>query len=307
MRRHAVPNALLPSVSLIAIGFGFVIGGAITTETVFSYPGLGLATSDAIKNNDLAMLQALFFLSSAALIVANLVADLLLRLSRSAHPAGGPVTATTAADRRRRSRLAVDPAAGVDAAAAGDGPLRPAVPRATAPAWPAWPSCCCSCDRRAGRPAAGAGPRADAPRPGAATRTWPRRAPSSRSARTRSAAAFWPSSSGAPASASSSVWWPRSWRSSSARRSGSRPASSAGASSGCCMAIDDWFLVIPFLPLAIVLAAVLGSSATTLAVVIGVTSWAGSGRLAAGPGAVGEGAALRRALARARRPAAGTS
>ncbi len=45
------------------------------------------------------------------------------------------------------------------------------------------------------------------------------------------------------------------------------------------MAIDDWFLVIPFLPLAIVLAAVLGSSATTLAVVIGVTSWAGSSRL----------------------------
>ena len=44
MRRHAVPNALLPSVSLIAIGFGFIIGGAITTETVFSYPGLGLAT-----------------------------------------------------------------------------------------------------------------------------------------------------------------------------------------------------------------------------------------------------------------------
>ena len=45
------------------------------------------------------------------------------------------------------------------------------------------------------------------------------------------------------------------------------------------MAFDDWFLVIPFLPLAIVLAAVLGSSATTLALVIGVTSWAGSGRL----------------------------
>ncbi len=45
------------------------------------------------------------------------------------------------------------------------------------------------------------------------------------------------------------------------------------------MAFDDWFLVIPFLPLAIVLAAVLGSSATILALVIGATSWAGSGRL----------------------------
>jgi peptide/nickel transport system permease protein len=45
------------------------------------------------------------------------------------------------------------------------------------------------------------------------------------------------------------------------------------------MAVDDWFLVIPFLPLAIVLAAVLGSSATILALVIGITSWAGSGRI----------------------------
>jgi peptide/nickel transport system permease protein len=78
MRRHAVPNALLPSISLIAISFGFVVGGAITTETVFSYPGLGLETYDAIQANDLPMLQALFFLSSAALIFANLAADLLL-------------------------------------------------------------------------------------------------------------------------------------------------------------------------------------------------------------------------------------
>ena len=77
MRHHAVPNALLPSVSLIAIGFGFVIGGAITTETVFSYPGLGLATSAAIKKDDLPMLQALFMLSSTALIFANLGADLI--------------------------------------------------------------------------------------------------------------------------------------------------------------------------------------------------------------------------------------
>jgi peptide/nickel transport system permease protein len=76
MTRHAVPNALLPSVSAIAISFGFVIGGAITTETVFSYPGLGLATADAIRNTDLPMLQALFLVASAAVIFFNLVADL---------------------------------------------------------------------------------------------------------------------------------------------------------------------------------------------------------------------------------------
>ncbi len=78
MRRHAVPNALLPSVSLIAIGFGFVIGGAITTETVFSYPGLGLATYRAIGNTDLPMMQALFMFSSVAVIVFNIFADVVL-------------------------------------------------------------------------------------------------------------------------------------------------------------------------------------------------------------------------------------
>ena len=76
-QRHAMPNALLPSVSLIAISFGFIIGGAITTEIVFSYPGLGLATADAIRNNDLPMLQALFLFSSLAVIAFNLAADLL--------------------------------------------------------------------------------------------------------------------------------------------------------------------------------------------------------------------------------------
>ena len=80
MRRHAVPNALLPSVSLIAIGFGFIIGGAITTETVFSYPGLGLATYQAIGNTDLPMMQALFMFSSVAVIAFNIFADVVLTI-----------------------------------------------------------------------------------------------------------------------------------------------------------------------------------------------------------------------------------
>ncbi len=75
---HALPNALLPSVSLIAIGFGFIIGGAIATETVFSYPGLGLETYQAIGNNDLPMMQALFMFSSIAVIVFNIFADVVL-------------------------------------------------------------------------------------------------------------------------------------------------------------------------------------------------------------------------------------
>jgi peptide/nickel transport system permease protein len=76
-RRHAVPNALLPIVTLAAVNFGFVLSGAIAVEAIFSWPGLGLATFDAVRAPDLPMLQGLFLLFSAAVIAANLAADLL--------------------------------------------------------------------------------------------------------------------------------------------------------------------------------------------------------------------------------------
>ncbi|MCU1429742.1 MAG: transporter permease [Actinomycetia bacterium] len=76
-RRHAVPNALLPIVTLAAVNFGFVLSGAIAVESIYSWPGLGLATYNAIRAPDLPMLQGLFLLFSAAVIVANLAVDLL--------------------------------------------------------------------------------------------------------------------------------------------------------------------------------------------------------------------------------------
>src|SRR5829696_3614925 len=63
--RHAVPNALLPVVTLIAINFGLVLSGAIAVETIFSWPGLGLATYEALQGPDLPMLQGLFLVFSA--------------------------------------------------------------------------------------------------------------------------------------------------------------------------------------------------------------------------------------------------
>jgi peptide/nickel transport system permease protein len=75
--RHAVRNALLPTVTLLALSFGFVIGGAITVELVFSYPGLGLLTFEALEAQDYALLQGMFLFFSAAVIVANLFADIL--------------------------------------------------------------------------------------------------------------------------------------------------------------------------------------------------------------------------------------
>ena len=74
--RHAVPNALLPVVTLIAINFGFILSGAIAVETIFSWPGLGLATFEAIQGPDLPMLQGLFLVFSASVIFFNLLADL---------------------------------------------------------------------------------------------------------------------------------------------------------------------------------------------------------------------------------------
>jgi len=75
--RHAVPNALLPVVSLSALNFGFVLSGAIAVESIFSWPGLGQATLEAIRGPDFPVLQGLFLLFSAALIAANLLVDLI--------------------------------------------------------------------------------------------------------------------------------------------------------------------------------------------------------------------------------------
>lgn len=76
-RRHATRNAMLPVVTLVSLNLGFVVSGAITIETVFSIPGLGLLTTDALRIPDVPMLQGTFFVFSAAVVVANLISNLL--------------------------------------------------------------------------------------------------------------------------------------------------------------------------------------------------------------------------------------
>ena len=77
VRSHAVPNALLPLVTLSAIQFGIVMGGAVTIETIFSWPGLGLLNYDAINDKDFPVLQGTFLVFSVGVIVMNLLADCL--------------------------------------------------------------------------------------------------------------------------------------------------------------------------------------------------------------------------------------
>jgi len=78
-RRHAVPNALLPTVTIIFLQIGAMIGGAITVEVVYSWPGLGYLTFTALRIPDLQLLEGTFIIFSAAVIFCNLIADLLYR------------------------------------------------------------------------------------------------------------------------------------------------------------------------------------------------------------------------------------
>jgi peptide/nickel transport system permease protein len=76
LRSHAVPNALLPTVSLIGINLGYIIAGAITVEVVFSWPGLGTLTQEALEARDYPVLQAIFLLLAVTVVAANFIADL---------------------------------------------------------------------------------------------------------------------------------------------------------------------------------------------------------------------------------------
>ena len=77
MFRHAARNAMLPMVTVTAMRFGFMVNGAILTETVFSLPGTGRLIYQSIMNDDFFLLQGAFFIISITVLVANLVADLI--------------------------------------------------------------------------------------------------------------------------------------------------------------------------------------------------------------------------------------
>jgi peptide/nickel transport system permease protein len=79
-RRHAVPNALLPSVTLIFLQLGGMVSGAITVEVVFSWPGLGYLTYQALQIPDIQLLEGTFIFFSASVIFMNVLADIVYRL-----------------------------------------------------------------------------------------------------------------------------------------------------------------------------------------------------------------------------------
>jgi peptide/nickel transport system permease protein len=89
--RHALRNALVPAITVLAQDFGFLIGGIVAVETVFAYPGLGRLLIFALQRQDLPLMQAAILVLTAVYCVANLAADLLYGVANPRIRYGGAI------------------------------------------------------------------------------------------------------------------------------------------------------------------------------------------------------------------------
>jgi peptide/nickel transport system permease protein len=78
--RHALPNALVPIITVVGLQFGALLAGAIVTETIFSWPGLGRLVVTAISNRDYALVQGCLLSIGLTYVLVNLLTDLTYRL-----------------------------------------------------------------------------------------------------------------------------------------------------------------------------------------------------------------------------------
>lgn len=76
LRDYAVKNAMLPTITLIAINLGFIVAGAIQTETVFAWPGVGRMIYDSVTARDYPLLQGSFLIIALSVVIANFIADI---------------------------------------------------------------------------------------------------------------------------------------------------------------------------------------------------------------------------------------
>jgi len=80
MRKHALLNAIVPGIQVIALQLAFLAGGVVVVETLFAYPGMGLELVDAVRNHDVQVVQALSMIIASVYVVVNLIADILSSL-----------------------------------------------------------------------------------------------------------------------------------------------------------------------------------------------------------------------------------
>jgi peptide/nickel transport system permease protein len=79
--RHILPNALLPTINVVALTIAWLLGGVVVIETVFNYPGLGRMMIDSISDRDLPVTQAIALIIASVYVVVNLAADILTMLA----------------------------------------------------------------------------------------------------------------------------------------------------------------------------------------------------------------------------------
>ena len=75
--KHALPNAIVPTLNVTALNLGFLIGGVVVVEQICSFPGFGRLLIEAIKNKDLPVVEATILVAAAFYIFANLIADVI--------------------------------------------------------------------------------------------------------------------------------------------------------------------------------------------------------------------------------------
>ena len=75
--KHALRNAIIPLITIVAIDFGAVAGGATITEGIFAWPGMGLLFINSLEKRDFPVLLAMLMLSGVLVILFNLIADIL--------------------------------------------------------------------------------------------------------------------------------------------------------------------------------------------------------------------------------------
>ncbi len=100
IRRHALRNALIPFVTVVAIDAGVLLGGVVVVERVFSWPGLGLLFFDALERSDYPVILAWMAVATVFVVLFNLLADVLYAVLDPRIRVGGPY-------RRRRARTTV--------------------------------------------------------------------------------------------------------------------------------------------------------------------------------------------------------
>ena len=77
LRRHALPNAMIPAIQVIALNLAWLAGGVVVVEYLFNYPGIGSGLVDAVANRDVPVIQAIVLLIASLYVGFNLIADIL--------------------------------------------------------------------------------------------------------------------------------------------------------------------------------------------------------------------------------------